>query len=136
MNTIPHTQDNADHHGKADDGGDGAAGGITVFRSQLTACQHRRAGGKNVLNGYHNQQKRNGNAHRRQGNIRPEHADVGSIHQIVNRLCKQRQGGGDRQLHNGLGRRHVSQDGLGLGFLFGHFGVPSFKDNRLAGLFC
>ena len=74
---------------KTDDGGDSTAGGIRIFRAQLTACQYRRACGKDILHRNHDQKQGHGNAYSRQGDIGVQHSDIGGVHQVVNRLGKQ-----------------------------------------------
>ena len=72
-----YAQQDAQHHGESDDGGDGAAGSLMILLTQLPAGQHGGAGGKDVLNGDHDQQQRNRDTDRRQGDIRVQHPDIG-----------------------------------------------------------
>ena len=97
-----HTQDRADDNGQADDGGNGTAGSVLIFGPKLPPCQHGGSGGKDVLNGYHDEQKGNGDPHCRQGDVIFQHSDVGGIHNVVNCFGQQGQGGGKGQLDDGL----------------------------------
>ena len=128
-----HAQQNADEHGDADDGGNGAAGALRVLGPQLTARQNGGAGGKDVFDGHHDQQQGDGDAHRRQGDVGVQHPDVRGVHQIVDGLGQQRQRGRNGQPDDGLGGTHVPQNGLRFGFFFRHFHAPFLRSRHRAG---
>ena len=60
------------------------------------------AGGKDVLNGHHNQQQRQRHAHRRKGSVVSQRTDIGRVYNIVYRLCQQSQRSGYGQLYDGF----------------------------------
>ena len=76
----------------------------------LTARQNSGAGGKDIFDGDHDQQQRDRDAYRRQGDIRMQHPDIGGIHDVVGSLCQQSQRGWNSQLNNGFGWLHLPQN--------------------------
>lgn len=105
-----HAQHHADDDGQADDGGDSAAGTLLVLSPQMPPRQYSGSGGEDVFDGHHNEKQRHGDAHRCQSNIRIQHPDVGSVHDVVDCLRQQGQCSGKGELDDGFRGIYISQN--------------------------